>query len=125
MYEIENFSINNLQAGSNANLIRNLLEMIIEKGQKIKKLRFSNMILNDEKTVDLLTQVISTFQGDLVSIKISNCSLTPKSLGMISKVLKENPYYIKKIDLSYNTLNFQNSKVDNIIKDKMYSLQFV
>jgi len=105
MYEIENFSINNLQAGSNANLIRNLLEMIIEKGQKIKKLRFSNMNLNDEKTVDLLTQVISTFQGDLVSINISNCSLTPKSLGMISKVLKENPYYIK------NSLKLQHLKL--------------
>jgi hypothetical protein len=35
--------------------------MIIEKGQKMKKLRFSNMNLNDEQTVELLTQVISTY----------------------------------------------------------------
>jgi Ran GTPase-activating protein (RanGAP) involved in mRNA processing and transport len=39
---------------------------------------------------------------------------------MISHVLKENPFYIKKIDLSYNTLNFQNSKAD-----REYSFQFV
>ena len=54
MFEIENFSINNLQ-GTNAKQIRDLLLIIIEKGQKIKKLRISNMNLNDGKIVDLLT----------------------------------------------------------------------
>lgn len=35
--------------------------MIIDKGQKIKKLRLSNMNLNDDKTIDLLIKVISTY----------------------------------------------------------------
>ena len=92
--------------------------MILEKGQKIKKIKISNINLNDDKIVDLFTQVIS--QGDLVSLNISNCSLTPKYLNMISKVLKQNPYYFKKIDLSYNTLNFNNSQADMEL-----SIQFV
>ena len=54
MFEIENFSLNNLQ-GTNAKQIRDLLQIIIEKGQKIKKLRISNMNLNDGKIIDLLT----------------------------------------------------------------------
>ena len=38
---------------------------------------------------------------------------------MISKVLKQNPYYFKKIDLSYNSLNFQKAA------DMEHSVQFV
>ena len=50
------------------------------------------MNLNDEKTIDLLTKAISTHLGNLVSINISNTSLSPKYLSMISKELKDHPY---------------------------------
>ena len=70
------------------------------------------MNLNDEKTMDLLTKVILTHQGNLVSLNISNTSLSPKYLSMISHELKNHPYQIKKLDLSYNTLNFKTNKAD-------------
>jgi hypothetical protein len=49
---------------------------------------------------------LSIYQGEINTIHLSNTSLTPKYLSMISEELKNAPYFLKKLDLSYNTLNF-------------------
>jgi hypothetical protein len=91
---------------------RDIIESVIEGGQKLQKLRLSAINLNDEKTIHHLCMVISTYQGELMSINLSNTSLTPKYLSMISEELKKCPFYIKKLDLSYNTLNFSTKPIE-------------
>ena len=52
------------------------------------------------------------YQGELNSINLSHASITPKYLSMISEELKNAPFWIKRLDLSYNTLNFTGNPAD-------------
>ena len=52
------------------------------------------------------------YQGELNSINLSSTSITPKYLSMISDELKKAPFWIKRLDLSYNTLNFSGNPAD-------------
>ena len=52
------------------------------------------------------------YQGELNSINLSNASLTPKYLSLISEEFKKAPYWMKRLDLSYNTLNFTTNPPD-------------
>ena len=52
------------------------------------------------------------YQGELNSINLSSTSITPKYLSMISEELKKAPFWIKRLDLSYNTLNFSGNPAD-------------
>lgn len=68
--------------------------------------------MNDEKTIQLLCKVLQIYQGELNSLNFSSASLTPRYLSMISEELKKAPFWIKRLDLSYNTLNFVPGSAD-------------
>jgi hypothetical protein len=62
--------------------------------------------------MQLLCSVLNQYQGELSSINLSNASLTPRYLVMIAEELKAAPFWIKTLDLSYNTLNFATNPPD-------------
>ena len=53
----------------------------------------------------------------LTILDISWCSISSKSLAKIAKALRKNPNQLRELNVSYNSLNFNDNKIHVVDKD--------
>jgi hypothetical protein len=68
---------------------------MISNGRSLRKIRLSNMNLNDDKVIDGLIEVMLLFGANIQSINLSNTHLSPRLLAKFSEKLMSEAEVLK------------------------------
>ena len=104
-------------------IYQRILEQCLTNAPQLRKIKLSNVNLNDAVIVEKLCQIIE--QKDLVStIDLSWAGLSSQHLLKISKSLNSFPNNILNLNLSYNSLNFKENPMESFFNSEDFLEQF-
>ena len=92
-------------------MFQKILKALLDGGE-IKKLKLSNLYLNDGLCMQLIFALIKKPQTELFSLDLSWAKLSPQHLKELSIVLLEFPDVLRFLNLSYNSVCFHENTHD-------------
>jgi len=104
-----------LQGKSLKKFVRIILEHLIEDNAQLRKLKLSNVILNDAKIVEQLCTIIETMSF-VNTLDLSWGSLSSSHMCKIAQSLLKVPNNIMNLNISYNSLSFKEIQSEHYYK---------
>lgn len=119
----EEICLINLSGGGLKLHIQNVLKAIDENSKIIRKIKISNMNLNDNTITNTICKLIEEKQF-LTNLDISWGRFSAQHLHSISRSLHKNPNQIVNLNISYNSVTFKELQVDQFFNSEDFFDQF-
>ena len=119
----EEICLINLTGGGLKINIQNILKAISDNSKIIRKIKVSNMNLNDNHISNTICKLIEE-QKFLTNLDISWGRFSAQHLFSISKSLCINPNQIVNLNISYNSVTFKEHQVDQFFNSEDFLDQF-
>ena len=111
---LQEIRLSSVKLDQNKDIMRELCSNFYRNGQSLMKLTLSKINLNDNKIVEDLCNIVSSkYQKFVHHLELSWCSLTPKHLARIVEEVRYCHENIRSLDLSYNSLYFNQNEGAN------------
>lgn len=108
---LNDLSLTNIKRGQHKLLFQQILDACLNHGHLLQKIKLSNLNLNDNKIVDMICQIIQCKEF-VTHLDFSWSCLSASHLNKIAMELVKNPHFIRNLNLSYNSLTYDEKHAD-------------